>query len=81
MITNAELAAFEARFGMGMFYPNDIRALFAEVKAMREPCVWTEMEDDQFAVGCHPGESWYLPPDLELYQFCPYCGHPIMEAL
>lgn len=86
MITDAELAEIEGRDAedYGAYWFSEKRAeqaivdrstLLREVKAMREPCVWT-LTDYGYEASCSRG----LTTGKVSSRFCPYCGHPIKEA-
>jgi hypothetical protein len=44
-------------------------------------CRWERVDDSapgsEYEVGCN-GQAWHLDPDLELYEFCPFCGGRIL---
>lgn len=50
---------------------NRLYAALLELKALREPCVWTRHDMHRWETGC--GRCWVITKT----DFCPNCGHPV----
>lgn len=45
------------------------------LRHMDQSCKWTDY-DGSYDVGCC-NQTFHLQNGLELYEFCPYCGHAV----
>ena len=57
-------------------------ALRKRVGELESPCKWVASEhgSTMFNTGCENSPEFYLTDGLDLYDFCPFCGHRIEAA-
>jgi hypothetical protein len=72
-VTNQEL--IRLRNAGRITFDKQVSEIVTELLDYRSACLYEDDDDGRYETGC--GKVFHLHENLELYDFCPFCGHRV----